>query len=340
MNTFGKNFRLTTFGESHGKALGAIIDGCPSGLDLSEKDIQKELDRRKPGQSAVTTARKEKDQAQILSGVFDGKTLGTPISVIILNTDQRSRDYSLIKNIFRPGHADEMWTSKFGINDYRGGGRSSGRETVSRVIGGAIAKKILPKNTQVIGHTIQIYDIKAKNFEAKEIEKNLVRSADPEAAKKMEKLILDFKEKKDSVGGKVEIKIKNCPKNIGEPVFGKLKAKLADAMFSLGGVFVVEILPGMDFAEMTGSEANKISTGISGGIATGEEIIIRCAVKPTPSIGKEQKMKNRDGKIKKIKIEGRHDPCIIPRLIPVAESMVWMVLADLYLQDKISTLKK
>ena len=334
MNTFGKNLRLTAFGESHGKALGAIIDGCPAGIQFSLKDLQKELDKRKPGQSALTTARKENDKAEILSGVFENKTLGTPIAMVVFNQDQKSKDYNNIKNIFRPGHADEAWQSKFGWRDHRGGGRSSGRETIARIMGGVIAKKILPKKTQIIGHTKSIYNITAKNFKKAEIEKNLIRCADPLAAKKMETCILEAKNKGDSVGGTVEIIIKNCPQNIGEPIFGKLKALLSSAIFSLGAVFSLEIQPGFKFAELKGSEANLLKTGISGGIATGEDIIINFAVKPTPSISQEQKMKSIKGTTIENQITGRHDPCIIPRLIPVAESMVALVLADLYLEDK------
>ncbi len=335
MNTFGKIFRLTTFGESHGKAMGAVIDGCPSGISLDESYIQKELDRRKPGQSSITTQRKEGDNAEILSGVFGGKTTGAPIAVIVFNRDQKSEDYSSIKDVFRPGHADEAWLSKFGIRDYRGGGRASGRETISRVIGGAIAKKILPKETRIIGHTFQVYNVKAEIFDESVIEKNPIRCADEEAAKKMEEVILRAKEEGDSVGGIAEIRIQNCPKNIGDPVFGKLKAKLADALFSIGTVFAVEILPGNDFVEMKGAQANRFSSGISGGISTGEDIIIRCVIKPTSSISKIQKMKTIGGGEKEVSIEGRHDSCIIPRFIPVAESMVALVLADLYLLNKV-----
>lgn len=331
MNTFGRNFRVTTFGESHGKALGAVIDGCPPLLDLSEEDIQAELNRRRPGQSAVTTGRQEKDQAQILSGVFEGKTTGAPIAVVIFNEDQRSRDYGNIKDLFRPGHADEIWQSKFGIRDYRGGGRSSGRETIGRVIAGAIAKKILPE-TQVIGHTVQVADVEATSFDPSVIETNDVRSADAGAAEKMKEVIMKAKAEGNSVGGVAEVRIKNCPRNIGEPVFDKLQARLAQAIMSIGAVRSFEVIPAKDVAELKGDECNKLSAGISGGIATGEDIVIRFVVKATSSISIEQDMKTKDGSIKKTSVHGRHDPCLLPRIVPVAESMVWLVLADLWLE--------
>ena len=333
MNTFGKNFRVTTFGESHGKALGAVIDGCPSGINLSAEDIQHELDRRKPGQSAITTQRKEGDKAEILSGVFEDKTLGSPIAVVVFNQDQQSRDYTNIQELYRPGHADEMWDSKFGFRDYRGGGRSSGRETLSRVIGGAIAKKILPQDTQLIGHVVEAGGIEAENFDASEIEQNIVRCADKAAAEKMEQAILEARQNKTSLGGIIELKIIACPRNIGEPVFGKLQAKLADAMLSIGTVRSFEILP-KDVHTMQGHESNPLNSGISGGMANGEEINIRIGFKPVPSISRHQEMKTRNGNTKEEIIEGRHDPCILPRAVPVVESMAAMVLADLYLENK------
>ena len=332
MNTFGKNFRLTTFGESHGTALGAVVDGCPSNISLSVEDIQKELDRRKPGQSAISTQRKEGDKAEILSGVFEGKTLGVPIAVVVYNEDQQSRDYSNIKDLFRPGHADEAWQSKQGIRDYRGGGRSSGRETLSRVIGGAIAKKVLPKETKIIGHVVQVHSVHAETFDASVIEENPVRCADQVAAKKMEEAIVAARSEGETLGGMAEIRIKNCPKNIGEPVFDKLQARLAQALFSIGTVRSVELMPGSEVATMQGSESNQIPFGISGGIATGEDIVLRFSVKAPPSIGKAQKMRSSSGEIKETIIQGRHDPCILPRVIPVAESMVALVLADLFLE--------
>jgi chorismate synthase len=334
LNTFGKNFRLTTFGESHGRALGAVVDGCPSNISLSVEDIQKELDRRKPGQSAITTQRREGDKAEILSGVFEGKTLGAPIAVVVYNEDQQSRDYSNIKDLYRPGHADEAWQSKNGIRDYRGGGRSSGRETLSRVIGGAIAKKVLPKDVKIIGHVVQVNSIHAETFDEAIIETNPVRCADLLAAKKMEEAIMSARSEGETLGGMAEIRIINCPKNIGEPVFDKLQARLAQALFSIGTVRSVELVPGNQVSTMKGSESNKVPFGISGGIATRDNIILRFAVKAPPSIGKLQKMKSASGKIEETIIQGRHDPCILPRIIPVAESMVALVLADLFLQIK------
>ena len=285
MNIFGKNFRVMTFGESHGRALGAIIDGCPPNIKLSEEDIQKELDRRRPGQSEITTQRKESDKVEILSGVFEGKTLGTPIAALVYNQDSKSKDYSNIKDLFRPGHADEAWQSKFGFRDYRGGGRSSGRETLSRVIAGAIAKKLL-KDTLIVAHVVQVHSIIAKRFDPSVIEKNPVRCADAFVAKDMEEAILTAKKDSDTLGGKIEILIKNCPKNIGEPVFAKLQSKLAEALFTIGTVRGVELMPGNDVAHLPGSESNKISFGISGGISTSEDIRLRVSLKPPPSIGK------------------------------------------------------
>ena len=343
MNTFGKNFRVTTFGESHGVALGAVIDACPSQIELSEADIQHELDRRKPGQSAITTQRKESDTAQIVSGVFEGKTLGSPIAVLVYNQDHASHDYDNIKNLYRPGHADEAWDKKFGFRDYRGGGRSSGRETLSRVIGGAVAKKVLAKfspKTSIIGHVTQIHAIQADDFDVNFIENNPVRCADKNVAKQMEEAILKARSEGDSLGGMIEVRIQNCPESIGEPVFGKLQARLAEALLSIGTVRSFELIPGEQVAEMKGSESNKISSGISGGFATGEDIVIRCAVKPTPSISAPQMMKTRSGKKEEAVVKGRHDPCLPPRVVPVAEAMVAMVILDLLLEDNLRKLKR
>jgi chorismate synthase len=337
MNTFGKNFRVTTFGESHGVALGAVIDGCPSQITLNVEGIQKELDRRKPGQSAITTQRKEGDKAEILSGVFEDKTLGSPIAVVVFNQDQQSRDYDNVKHLYRPGHADEAWDSKFGFRDYRGGGRSSGRETLSRVIGGAIAKQVLAQvssETKVIGHVVQIADIQAENFDLEVIEKNPVRCADAEVAKQCEEAIMQARSKGESLGGVVEVLIQNCPQNLGEPVFGKLSSRLAEAIMSIGTVHSFEVMPANECVTMKGSESNQVSTGISGGFATGEDIILRFTVKPTPSVAVPQKMKTKDGGEEETVIHGRHDPCLPPRVVPVAEAMVSMVLLDLLMEDK------
>ena len=323
-NSLGTLFRITTFGESHGVALGVVIDGCPSGIPLSEDDLIPELARRRPGQSKVTTARKEDDMPRILSGVFEGKTTGMPITVIIENTGQRSQDYAALKTTFRPGHADQTYSEKFGHRDHRGGGRSSGRETVARVIAGAGARKILPKATQIIGHTKKIGDIEAKAFKPDTIEKNPVRCADPAAAKKMEAYILKLKEQFNSTGGLIEVRVINPPKNLGDPVFGKLKSRLADAVMSIGAVTGYGYGAGFKTAEMKGIDyiADQANFGgMLGGISTGEDLVITVSVKPSTSVGKLAK-------------EGRHDPCIVPRVIPVVEAMVALVLADCYLLQR------
>jgi len=328
--------------------LGAVVDGCPAGFPLSEKDIQAELDRRRPGQSKVGTSRAEEDRVRILSGIFEGKTLGTPISLIVENKDQRSHDYSKIKDLYRPGHADYSFDLKFGHRDYRGGGRSSGRETISRVMAGAIAKKFLlaKEKTRIIGHTIQVGTIKASKFNEKEIEKNPLRCADPTIAKKMEQYVLKVKDEGDSVGGIVEIIVRNTPAGLGEPVFDKLQADLGKALFSIATVKGVEFGEGFRVAELKGSQNNdkfikragKISTatnhagGIYGGISIGTDLIIRLAVKPPASILKKQQTVDKNGHTAQISIEGRHDACILPRLIPVAESMVAITLMDHWLR--------
>lgn len=352
-NTFGTLFQITTWGESHGPALGVVIDGCPPGLEINEKDIQKELNRRKPGQSSVGTSREEEDRVEILSGIFEGLTTGTPISLMIRNKDQRSKDYSKIKNIYRPGHADLSFDLKYGIRDYRGGGRSSGRETAARVMAGAIAKKYLKvkSKTKIVGYTKQVGNIKAERFEEKQIEKNSLRCADASKAKKMEKYVLDLKNQGDSCGGIAEFMIKNVPIGLGEPVFDKLQADLAKALFSIGTVKGVEFGQGFGVATLKGSEnndrlikkGNKIVTatnnagGIYGGISIGTDIIIKVAVKPASSILKQQKTVSNKGKETSIKVEGRHDACIIPRLIPVAESMIAITLMDHYLRQRALT---
>lgn len=330
MNTFGTHFRVTTFGESHGVALGAVIDGCPAGLPLSFEDIAAELRRRKPGQSSVSTPRQEKDEAEILSGVFNEKTIGTPIAVVVRNGDAKSKDYGQMKDIFRPGHADEVWYEKYGYRDYRGGGRQSGRETLSRVIGGAIAKKLLEdvSGTKIIGSVTQVHEIKAEKYIEEEIEKNPVRCADPDAAKKMEELIVNTKLEHDSLGAMVEVRIQNPPKMCGSPVFGKIEADIAKAILSVGTTRSFEYGEGIEVVTRKGSEQNPIREGISGGITTGEEIRIRIAVKPTPTIAQQQKMKTASGEDVDFTVHGRHDPIIAPRFVPVAESMIAMVLAD------------
>ncbi|MBT4917202.1 chorismate synthase [Candidatus Peregrinibacteria bacterium] len=347
-NTFGTRFKITTWGESHGPAIGVVVDGCLAGLKLDISDIQKEVDRRKPAKnSKVSTTRREKDKVEILSGVFEGKTTGMPISLVVFNKDTRSKDYSKIKNLYRPGHADFTYDIKYGseFRDYRGGGRSSGRETLARVMAGAIAKKLLKERekTQIFGHTIQVGSIKAKTFSKSFIEKNELRCADKKAAKEMQKLIEETRFKEgDSIGCIIEIIIKNPPKGIGHPVFDKLDADLAKAMMSIGSVKGVEIGSGFEAGTKKGSENNdqmssknnKIeflsnnAGGILGGISTGEDIVIRLAIKPVPSISKELKTITNKGKNTKIKTLGRHDTCLGPRIIPVAESMAAVTILD------------
>jgi chorismate synthase len=323
-NTFGTLLRITTFGESHGIALGVVIDGCPAGMKLSEADFLPELARRAPGQSTVTTARKEADTPTIVSGVFEGQTTGMPIAVTVQNTNQKSEAYEKLRSEFRVGHADATFASKYGHRDHRGGGRQSGRETVARVIAGAIARKILPKNVRIIGHTVKVGPFEAKKFLPDTIEKNPVRCADPAVAKKMEQYILKLKGEANSTGGLIEIRVKNPPKDLGDPVFDKLKSKLANALMTIGAVTGVSYGAGFRTAEMQGKDYVKNPEnfgGMLGGISTGEDLILTISVKPASSIGQIAK-------------EGRHDPCIVPRVIPVAEAMVALVLADCYLLQK------
>lgn len=347
-NTFGNLFKVTTWGESHGYAVGVVIDGCPSGLSLTKEDIQNELYKRRPGKSELSSQRREKDEPIILSGVFEGKTTGMPISVIVKNEDIISEDYEDIKNVLRPGHADYTYWKKYGVRDYRGGGRSSGRETVARVIAGSIAKKILIINgVEVVAHVVQVGRIEAKRMSFQEIkrniEKNLVRCADLDAAKSMEDEIKNVRSEGDSVGGVVEIICKGVPPGLGEPVFDKLDADLAKSLMSIGAVKGVEIGLGFDYKDKLGSIVNdeffiedgdiktrsNNSGGILGGISTGGDIVCRIVVKPTPSISKLQKTVDiSEMREKDIIIKGRHDPCICPRICPVAESMVSIVIVD------------
>ena len=351
-NTFGALFRITTWGESHGPAVGVVIDGCPAGLSLREADIQKELDRRRPGQSNITTQRKEEDKAEILSGIFSGKTTGAPISIMVRNKDVDSSKYESLKNTPRPGHADLTYEIKYGFRDWRGGGRSSARETIGRVAAGAVAKKILQTHDiEILGHVVDLGGIRAKAVNIDEIRentmKNPVRCADLEAASEMEAIILKARSEGDSVGGIVEIIGIGIPAGVGEPVFDKLSSDLAKALMSIGSVKGVEIGTGFKSASMKGGQMNdpfmikdgKVAAntnnagGILGGISSGEPLVLRIAVKPTPSISKEQvtvdmsKMKDT-----RIKIQGRHDPSIPPRIVPVAEAMVALVLVDMMMR--------
>jgi len=343
-NTFGRNFRVTTFGESHGVALGCVIDGCPAGIELSEQDVQAELDRRKPGQSQLTTPRKEEDKVQILSGVFEGKTTGTPIAMVVFNKDQQSGDYSNVASIFRPAHADFTLQAKFGIRDYRGGGRASGRETVARVMAGAIAKKwLLEKGIKVVSYTKSIHQLESVEQDFEFIEQNEVRTCCPVNAKEMAQVILNAKEKNDSVGGVVETQVFGLPAGIGSPVFEKLEARLAQALMSIGSVKGFEMGSGFAASKMFGTEHNdnvksleagklkyekNYSGGVLGGISTGDILICRCAFKPTSSIKQNQTGVDKDGKLVDFVLEGRHDPCIVPRAVPVVEAMVALTIID------------
>jgi chorismate synthase len=352
-SSFGKIFKITTWGESHGPGVGVVVEGCPAGLPLKEQEIQKELDRRKTGQSKVTTARKELDRVRIMSGLFQGKTTGTPISMWVENEDSDSSKYEIIKDLFRPGHADYTYLMKYGLRDYRGGGRSSARETVGRVAAGAIAKKLLQRyKIKIIGYTLRIGPCIAKTIDYDEIENNIVRCPDKKIADQMIEHILKLRKQGDSVGGVVEVVAKGVPPGLGEPVFDRLDADLAKALMSIPAVKGVEVGSGFASAEMIGSRHNdafvmsgkRVSTktnnagGILGGISNGEDIIVRMAVKPTSSILKEQETVTVKGKKAFIRVEGRHDPCVCPRAVPIAESMVALTLADHYLRNKLSRL--
>ncbi len=344
-NTLGTFFRITTFGESHGKAVGVVIDGVRPNLRISEAAIQKELNRRRPGQSAVTSPRKEADRVEIVSGVYRGKTLGTPICLLIRNLDQDSGAYKAVKNLFRPGHAGYTYLSRYGIHDYRGGGRSSGRETAGRVAAGGLAKQLLAKRgIDVFAYTLEAAGIRAGRIVRSEIERNPMRCPDPAAASAMERKITKLRKEGDSAGGIVEAVIRGCPPGLGDPVFDKLDAELARAVMSIPAVKGFEIGSGFSAARMKGSEHNdqlfvsrrdgKIRThtnhsgGILGGISNGEEIIIRVAVKPPSSISKKQRTVDTRGHSAGISVTGRHDPCICPRVVPVVESMIAVVIAD------------
>lgn len=345
-NTFGKIFTLTTFGESHGTALGCILDGCPPGLEISESDIQKELDKRKPGSSKYTTQRKEEDKVEILSGVFEGKTTGTPIGMIVKNKDQKSKDYDKLKDIFRPSHADYSYTQKYGIRDHRGGGRASARETVMRVAAGAIAKKFLKKelNLEIVGYLSQIGKLKINEVNFNEIPNNPFFCPDKSLVKEIELLIDDLRKEGDSVGAKISISVKNMPLGLGEPVFDKLDADIAKAMMSINAVKGVELGGGFDLVESKGSEVRDEMTsdgfkknnsgGSAGGISTGQDLIVNIALKPTSSINKEGETIDKEGKNTKIQVKGRHDPCVGIRATPIAESMIALVLMDHYLRNR------
>ncbi len=354
---YGKNFTITTWGESHGPALGVVIDGCPAGLELNESDIQKFLDRRKPGTSALTTARPESDTVEILSGVFEGKTTGTPISLMVRNTSQNSADYSEIASYYRPGHADFGFDAKYGFRDYRGGGRSSGRETIGRVAAGAIASLILSKmGISVEAYTTSIGPVKAdiSKYDRETVLSLPTAMPDKEANDKAMEYVAKMREEGDSVGGVMECRIKGLPAGIGEPVFDKIDANLAKAVMSIGAVKAVEIGDGTAVSEYLGSENNdsfcssngKVSKktnhsgGTLGGLSDGTEIIIKAHVKPTPSISKEQETVNKSGKNINVNIKGRHDPIVVPRAVVVMESMCALTVLDLLISNMSSRIDK
>lgn len=355
-SVLGNIFKISTWGESHGKALGVVIDGCPSGISLCEDDIQQDLNRRRPGLNSYSTKRNEGDKVEILSGVFQGKTTGTPISLIVYNKDHHSADYSKIAEYYRPGHADYTFDEKYGFRDYRGGGRSSGRETLSRVAAGAVARKFLKElRIDVYAYTYSIgnIEINRNNFNKTEIYKNSTFMPDKYAAEKASIFLDECIKNENSAGGIIECIINGMPKGVGEPVFNKLDAVLAKAMFSIGAVKGFEIGSGFNCSKMTGYENNdqffadefgnisKLSNnsgGILGGISDGDDIIMRVAVKPTPSIHKTQKTVNKNNENIEINITGRHDPIIVPRAVVVVESMALLSIADYILQSMCSNI--
>jgi chorismate synthase len=361
-NTFGHLFRITTFGESHGGGVGVVIDGCPPLLEISAEEIQWELDRRRPGQSKITTPRKETDTCEILSGVFEGKTIGTPISILVRNKDTRPQDYDEMQQTYRPSHADATYDAKYGIRNWQGGGRSSARETIGRVAAGAIAKKILKSvaGVEIVGYVKRIKDLEGvidpNSVTLEQVESNIVRCPDPECAERMIEKIEQIGRSGDSVGGVVECVARNVPKGLGEPVFDKLEADLAKGVMSLPASKGFEIGSGFAGTLLTGSEHNdefyidetgairtttNRSGGIQGGIANSEPIILRVAFKPTATIRKEQRTVTRSGEETILAAKGRHDPCVLPRAVPMVEAMVALVLCDHLLrhQGQCHTLK-
>jgi chorismate synthase len=348
-NSFGTLFKITTFGESHGEALGGIIDGCPQGIALNFETIQFEMTRRKPGQSAIVTQRKEDDQVQFLSGIFEGKTTGTSIGFIIPNTNQKSDDYSDIKNTYRPSHADYVYEKKYGLRDYRGGGRSSARETASRVVAGAVAKQLLPniKINAFVSSVGSIFlDKPYQDLDFSKTESNPVRCPDEATAAKMEELIRDIRKQGDTIGGTITCVLQNVPLGLGEPVFDKLHADLGKAMLSINAVKGFEYGSGFCGAQMKGSDHNdlynpdgttktNLSGGIQGGISNGMDIYFRVAFKPVATLIQKQEVLDNQGNIIELQGKGRHDPCVLPRAVPIVEAMAAIVLADFYLINKI-----
>jgi chorismate synthase len=359
-NSFGKAFKITTFGESHGQAIGVIIDGCPPNVDIDLDFIQQELDMRRPGQSKITTQRKESDTCSILSGIFEGKTTGTPIMILIPNEDQRSKDYSHIQDKYRPSHADYTYQIKYGIRDYRGGGRSSARETAARVAAGAVAKLVLKQyHIEIFSHVSSVGHIDAPNLSTDLVgellairENNIVRCADPATAKEMEAFISQIKKEGDTVGGKISTLVQNVPIGLGEPVFDKLHADLGKAMLSINAVHGFEYGSGFEGSRMRGSEHNDIffnpqkshqalktmtnySGGIQGGISNGMDINFKVAFKPVATIMKAQQTVDQEGRNVEITGKGRHDPCVVPRAVVIVEAMTALVLADHLLRNKV-----
>jgi len=347
-NSYGTLFKITTFGESHGEALGGIIDGCPAGITLDLENIQYEMSRRKPGQSAIVTQRKENDEVQFLSGIFQGKTTGTPIGFVIPNTNQKSDDYSHIKDTYRPSHADYVYEKKYGLRDYRGGGRSSARETASRVVAGAIAKQVL-KDVKIHAFVSSVGEIFVEKpyqeLDFSKIESNPVRCPDEDAAAKMEEHIREIRKQGDTVGGTVTCVIQNVPVGLGEPVFDKLHAELGKAMLSINAVKGFEYGSGFCGAKMKGSEHNdlynpdgttktNLSGGIQGGISNGMDIYFCVAFKPVATLIQKQDVLDNQGNIVEQTGKGRHDPCVVPRAVPIVEAMAAIVLADFYLINK------
>lgn len=341
-NSFGKLFKLTTFGESHGVAIGGIIDGCPSGLKLDFDAIQNELDRRKPGQSKIVTQRKEPDTVEFLSGIFEGVTTGTPIGFVIKNTNQKSKDYSHIKDMYRPSHADYTYDKKYGVRDYRGGGRSSARETASRVVAGAIAKQML-SSIKINAFTSSVGDIfidkPYQDLDFSKIESNIIRCPDEASAEKMIAKVQEVKKQGDTIGGTITCVLQNVPVGLGEPVFDKLHAELGKAMLSINAVKGFEYGSGFCGAKMKGSEHNdkfnedgttqtNLSGGIQGGISNGMDIYFRVAFKPVATTLQKQETINSKGETVEMQGKGRHDPCVVPRAVPIVEAMVALVLAD------------
>ncbi len=349
-NTFGRVLRLTTFGESHGEAIGGVLDGFPAGIEIPFEEINRQLQRRRPGQSRITTTRKEEDQVKFLSGIIEGKSLGTPIAFIIENTNVRPKDYSHLKDAYRPSHADFTYEKKYGLRDWRGGGRASARETAARIVGGTLAKSLIPE-VQITAYVYAVGPLHLNkpdlNPDPESIDANPVRTTDPVMAKAFEQLIMETKKKGDTVGGQIICVVKNIPAGWGEPVFDKLHARLASAMMSIPAVKAFEYGSGFKGSEMFGSQHNDIfnedyttqtnfSGGIQGGISNGMPVYFRVGFKPVSTLMQPQQSINRKGETVELPGKGRHDPCVVPRAVPIVEAMTALVLADMFLLQKIN----